>query len=155
VIPPSWMDKGEVDRARNLCSAISQQGFVRHVIYNSSAAGGKNHGVGPIQQNHDVEQVFREAFENARLRFGFTNLRFHVTYMEELWKKYSRPSILSGKYPLPVHFRRKVYLLSTRDRGRLGGYIIEQHFDVSVSSQEATTICSRRFFDGSSDFQGV
>ena len=41
--------------------------------------------------------------------------------MEELWKSYTRPPILKGKYPFSLPPDRDVYLTSVRDMGRLAG----------------------------------
>jgi hypothetical protein len=46
--------------------------------------------------------------------------------MEEFWKHYTRPSILTGKYPLPTHcWLTPIYLTSVHDMGRLAGLAIE------------------------------
>ena len=38
-----------------------------------------------------------------------------------MWKSYTRPPILSGKYPFSLPPERAVYLTSVRDMGRLAG----------------------------------
>ena len=40
---------------------------------------------------------------------------------QELWKSYTRPSILKGSYPFSLPPDRPVYLTSVRDMGRLAG----------------------------------
>ena len=40
---------------------------------------------------------------------------------QELWKSYTRPSILRGSYPFSLPLDRPVYLTSVRDMGRLAG----------------------------------
>lgn len=117
------LDKEEVQRARNLCSVILRCPQIQRVVYNS-AEGAPDHGVDRIQQKHDVEQVFIEAIETNHAPFQFTSLRAAL-FMEELWKRYTRPSILNGKYPLPVNRKRQVYLVNVRDFGRLAGTILE------------------------------
>ena len=44
--------------------------------------------------------------------------------MEELWKKYTRPSILKGTFPFSVPTDRKIHLTSVRDMGRIAGTCI-------------------------------
>jgi hypothetical protein len=44
--------------------------------------------------------------------------------MEDFWKKYTRPSILDGKFPFSIPSDRKVYLTSVRDMGRLAAMIL-------------------------------
>jgi hypothetical protein len=143
------LDTLEVQRAKNLCRGLltlqqsSQQPAVDRplvVVYNSAAAP-PNHGVQRIQQKHDVEHVFRDTMEkhyvtdnnqqvddNSRSPSNnsliFVSLRANI-FMEEFWKHYTRPSILTGKYPLPTHWSTPIYLTSVRDMGRLAGLAIE------------------------------
>ena len=126
------LDLKEVERAKNLCAAI-QKSCIQRVVYNSAAAS-KDHGVARIQQKHDVERVFQTAIENetSNSTFQFTSLRANL-FMEELWKHYTRPQILGGKYPLPVHRRRKIYLVSVRDLGRLAGRLLMGETDGTIS----------------------
>lgn len=125
------LDTGEVERARNLAFAILQEkNKIRNLVYNSAAAH-ENHGVGRIQQKHDVEDVFKEtvtAFNKGTKgsrTMAFTSLRANI-FMEELWKHYTRPTILGGTYPLPVPSSRKIYLVSVRDMGRLAGTVFKE-----------------------------
>lgn len=112
------LDTSEVSSARNLRDALDDD--VRTIVYHS-AAGAKDHGVKRIQQKHDVEKILSK----RRLGHGrLTSLRASL-FMEELWKNYTRPQILQGKYPLPVHRWRKIYLTSVRDIGRLAGAILQ------------------------------
>ena len=87
--------------------------------YNSAAAE-PSHRVTRIAQKHEVEDVF-----DAESNFiAVTHLRANL-FMEELWKQYTRPSILKkGKYPFAVPPTRDVYLTSVRDMGRLAGCIL-------------------------------
>lgn len=129
------LDTGEVTRAENLARVIlSEKNRIRHIVYNSAAAQG-NHGVGRIQQKHDVEKVFERAVQernddmhdrkgSATIPLSFTALRANI-FMEELWKSYTRPQILNGTYPLPVPSSRKLYLVSVRDLGRFAGTIMK------------------------------
>jgi hypothetical protein len=107
------------------------------VVYNSAAAE-DGHGVRRIAQKHDVERAFRDgtvvddggsndanANEGASSpsSYTFVSLRANL-FMEELWKGYTRPAILRGKYPFSVDANRDVYLTSVRDMGRLAGTIL-------------------------------
>jgi NmrA-like family len=115
------------------------------VVYNSAAAC-PDHGVRRIAQKHQVEDVMKQAAAAAQPALAssddnsssaaaapfptppliFVSLRANI-FMEELWKKYTRPSILNGTYPLPVNFWTPIYLTSVRDMGRLAALWIERH----------------------------
>ena len=69
--------------------------------------------------------------EPNKPKFQFSSLRATL-FMEELWKRYTRPQILAGKYPLPVHRGRKIYLVSVRDLGRLAGTLLMQDHEMST-----------------------
>lgn len=140
------LDTGEVDRAKNLAAAIQtflsstssststtsastslpSSSSLRRIVYNSSAAE-KNHGIHRIQQKHDVETVFRDMIhaigKNGNHECVFASLRANL-FMEDFWKKYTRPSILDGKFPFSIPSDRKVYLTSVRDMGRLAAMIL-------------------------------
>ena len=109
------------------------------VVYNSVAAP-PTHGVQRIQQKHDVEQVFREAIvvsdhhPQSPNNLVFVSLRANI-FMEELWKHYTRPSILTGKYPLPTNWVTPIYLTSVRDLGRLAGLAIETNGEFLLNNQ--------------------
>ena len=92
------LDKGEVDRARNLAFVIgNERNKIRHIVYNSAAAH-EGHNVGRIQQKHDVEAVFENTVRRYNVDHSgtgsqetltFTSLRANI-FMEELWKRYTR-----------------------------------------------------------------
>lgn len=107
------LDTGEVRRARHLAQSLRASG-VAHVVYNSAAAE-PTHSVVRISQKHDVEEVFASEFG-----LPATCLRANL-FMEELWKSYTRPPILKGKYPFSLPSDRPIYLTSVRDMGRLAG----------------------------------
>jgi len=150
------LDTGEVRRAQILASIIvegrkDRSNSIRHVVYNSAAAQ-ENHGVKRIAQKHSVEKVFGDAVRDYNDSLGggnncnkktmsFTSLRAWL-FMEELWKSYTRPQILSGTYPLPVPGWRKIYLVSVRDLGRLAGFIIS-HDAVASNSCTPSSSCVR------------
>jgi hypothetical protein len=129
------------------------------VVYNSAAAP-PNHGVRRITQKHQVENVFQSAImsdsEISTLPSSlssssskslsnppspsliFVSLRANI-FMEELWKSYTRPSILGGKYPLPLNGWTPIYLTSVRDMGRLAGLWIRQYRIMRGQSKILTT----------------
>jgi uncharacterized protein YbjT (DUF2867 family) len=115
------LDTGEVDRAHNLIHALLK-GNVRNVVFNS-AAGEDGHGVERIRQKHDVERAFVLASRDDDVLLSFTSLRANL-FMEELWKRYTRPSILKGTFPFSVPSDRPIYLTSVRDMGRLAGTVL-------------------------------
>jgi hypothetical protein len=124
------LDTKEVDRATYLCKILLKNN-IRNIVFHS-AVGEKENGVQRIQQKHDVEQVFL-----SQNNLFFTSLRANLL-MEELWKGYTRPSILKGKFPFMVPSSRPIYLTSVRDMGRLAGAILaSQH---SQLHSEATAV---------------
>ena len=118
------LDTLEEARARTLAKAIKESSPDCHVVYNS-AAGEPEHGVKRIQQKQDVEKVFFKEFKGV----PFTSLRANL-FMEELWKKYTRPAILNGKFPFSVPPDRQIYLVSVRDMGKLAGTCIANEIEI-------------------------
>ena len=125
------LDTSEVSSARNLC--ISLHGDVKCIIYNSAVGVKDHHGVRRIQQKHDIEEILSKRSCPCHV----TSLRANF-FCEEVWKKYTRPSILQGRYPLPVNWWRKLYWTSVRDMGRLAGDIItkdaEKYPDIKTNN---------------------
>jgi hypothetical protein len=138
------LDTAEVDRAHNLARAIisfnynatrggngtmEHSAIIKRVVYNSAAASIKDKCIPyRIAQKHAVEGIFRNKYivgcgDVASL--PFVSLRANL-FMEELWKSYTRPSILAGKYPFAIPSDRYVYLTSVRDMGRLAGTVLQQ-----------------------------
>mmetsp|Transcript_78 Transcript_78/g.146 ORF Transcript_78/g.146 Transcript_78/m.146 type:complete len:357 (-) Transcript_78:46-1116(-) len=127
------LDTSELSSARNLRDALDDD--VRTIVYHS-AAGAKDHGVKRIQQKHDVEEILsKRRSGHGRLTILRANL-----FMEELWKNFTRPQILQGKYPLPVHRFRKIYLTSVRDIGRLAGAILQSRETEENENENAIRI---------------
>jgi uncharacterized protein YbjT (DUF2867 family) len=138
------LDTGEVDRARRLLAAIlhshrqaaaavaegdnsnnkNNHHVIRSIVYNSAAAE-VGHGVNRIAQKHMVDQIFLDgSSQSGNSYFSYTSLRANL-FMEELWKSYTRPSIINkGKYPFSIPPDRPIYLTSVRDMGRLAGTIL-------------------------------
>ena len=141
------LDDGEVRRATNLAlaiyksnsdidhgrrgggddsSTVALHSMLTRVVYNSAAAE-DGHGVCRIMQKHDVERAFREVIVVSTTSdasdSSFVSLSANL-FMEELWKGYTRPAILRGRYPFSVRPDQNVYLTSVRDMGRLAGTIL-------------------------------
>lgn len=129
------LDRAEEDRARVLAQAMTATGKPPcHVVYNS-AAGEPNHGVDRIQQKQDVEQIFRIEFP----WIPFTSLRANL-FMEELWKGYTRPAIIKGKFPFATPPDRKIYLTSVRDMGRIAGSCLQEKTEIGSTLNVASDV---------------
>jgi hypothetical protein len=63
-------------------------------------------------------------------------------FMEDLWKDYTRPSILEGKFPLPLNGWIPIYLTSVRGVGRLAWLWI-RHFGVMIGNANTRTTPTR------------
>jgi uncharacterized protein YbjT (DUF2867 family) len=141
------LDNSEVSSAQTLCDALHED--VKSIVYNS-AAGAKDHGVTRIQQKHDIETILSKRKCPCRV----TSLRANI-FGEEIWKEYTRPEILKGKYPLPVSWWRKIYLTSVRDMGRLAGAIIakekNENTHSSVDGSDSTMTTSIRILNVAGD----
>lgn len=137
------LDTGEVDRARRLLAAVlhshhhpaetaagdnndsnNNHDVIRSIVYNSAAAE-VGHGVDRIAQKHLVDQLFIDGSQQSGHNYySYTSLRANL-FMEELWKSYTRPSIINqGKYPFSIPSDRPICLTSVRDMGRLAGTIL-------------------------------
>ena len=103
-------DLEEVPRAKRLAAAMRAAG-VPTAAYNS-AADPPSAGIDRAIQKRDVEQAFADA------GIGGVDLRATL-FMEELWKSYTRPAVLRGKFPFSVPPDRPVSLTCVRDMGRL------------------------------------
>lgn len=137
------LDAAEVDRAHNLaraiitfnynaargCGEMMEHSKIRRVVYNSAAAAVEDKCIPyRIAQKHAVECVFNNKYivgSGDMASLSFISLRANL-FMEELWKSYTRPAILAGKYPFAIPSNRYVYLTSVRDMGRLAGTILQQ-----------------------------
>ncbi|MBD0334387.1 MAG: NmrA family NAD(P)-binding protein [Cyanobacteria bacterium Co-bin13] len=108
-------DPLEVERAERVARA-AQKANIRHLVYNSAGGADRNSGIGHIEQKHRVEQVFTQAVPTTLLRA--------CLFMEEFWKKYTRPSILKGTFSFAVQPDRPLHLITTRDMGRVAAYVI-------------------------------
>jgi hypothetical protein len=138
------------------------------VVYNSSAAENNHAGNVPRRalQKHEVEMVFRRELlgnkndatttsgEDLHVNDGggsdgggggcasFVSLRANL-FMEDFWKKYTRPSILNdGKFPFSIPSDRKLHLTSVRDMGRLAGTILMSQYRQEEQSPSSSTSSS-------------
>lgn len=113
----SQADPAEVDRAQRVAAA--KQANIQHLVFNSAGGADRNSGIPHIEQKDEVERVFREA------ELPTTMLR-SCLFMEEFWKKYTRPAILKGKFRFSVQPDRPLHLISTKDVGRVAAAVMQQ-----------------------------
>lgn len=110
-------DPKEIDRARRVAAAAKQAG-IDHFVYNSSGGVDRNSGIAHIEQKFQVEQVLKQA------GLPTTMLRACL-FMEEFWKRYTRPAILKGTFSFAVPPDRPLHLITTKDMGRVAAYVIK------------------------------
>ena len=105
------IEEREVPRAAALAAAFAATPKPPLVVYNSASAP-DNTGIPRIEQKHAVEEVLREALPGR-----VAVLRAHL-FMEELWKTYTRPSIVTKRtYAFSVRRDKPLCLTSVRDMG--------------------------------------
>ncbi|MEC4812073.1 MAG: NmrA/HSCARG family protein [Scytonema sp. PMC 1069.18] len=110
-------DPQEVERA-NRVAQVAKKADIKHLVYNSAGGADRNSGVSHIEQKYKVEQVFKEA------GLPTTMLRACL-FMEEFWKKYTRPSILKGTFPFSIQPDKPLHLITTKDMGRVAAHVIK------------------------------
>ncbi|WP_017316575.1 NmrA/HSCARG family protein [Mastigocladopsis repens] len=110
-------DPQEVERAKRVAE-VAKKAEIRHFVYNSAGGVDRNSGVSPIEQKYKVEQVLK----NAGLP---TTMLRACLFMEEFWKKYTRPSILKGVFPFSIQPNKPIHLITTKDMGRVAAYVIK------------------------------
>ena len=104
------IEEREVPRAAALAAAFAATPKPPLVVYNSASAP-DNTGIPRIEQKHAVEEVLRAALPRVAV------LRAHL-FMEELWKTYTRPGILTKRtYAFSVRRDKPLCLTSVRDMG--------------------------------------
>lgn len=128
----SQADPAELERAQRLAQA-AEASTLEHWIYNSSGGAERNSGIRHIEQKHQVEQIFQAA------GLPLTNLRACL-FMEEFWKKYTRPGILKGKFRFSVQPDRPLHLLSAQDLGRVAATILGRSDYVGRSIELASDV---------------
>lgn len=109
-------DSHEIERARRL-ARVALNAEVKHLVYNSAGGAERNSGVSHIEQKYQIEQIWRQA------GLPTTMLRACL-FMEEFWKKYTRPSILKGVFSFSLQPDRPLHLITTKDLGRIAAYAI-------------------------------
>jgi uncharacterized protein YbjT (DUF2867 family) len=110
-------DPLEVERAKRFAE-VAKQFEIKHFVYNSAGGVERNSGISHIEQKYKVEQILKGA------GLPTTMLRACL-FMEEFWKKYTRPSILKGKFPFSIQPDRPLHLISNKDIGRIAAYVIK------------------------------
>jgi len=110
-------DPAEVARAQRLAAALRATGRVQLVVYNSAGGRGKETGISQVEQKHKVEDIFSES--------GVPLCALQATlFMEELWKKYTRPGILQGQLTWSTPPEKPIQFLAARDIGLAAGYAL-------------------------------
>ncbi|AFY34611.1 NmrA/HSCARG family protein [Calothrix sp. PCC 7507] len=109
-------DPLEVERAKRVAQA-AKQANIKHFVYNSAGGADRNSRIAHIEQKYKVEQILKAA------GLPTTMLRACL-FMEEFWKKYTRPSILKGVFPFSVQPDKPLHLITTKDMGRVAAYVI-------------------------------
>lgn len=107
----------EIERAKTLVK-VAKQAEIKHFVYNSAGGVDRNTKVSHIQQKAQIEQVIKEAGLPA------TMLRACL-FMEEFWKKYTRPGILKGTFRFSIQPDKPLHLITTKDMGRIAAYVIQ------------------------------
>jgi uncharacterized protein YbjT (DUF2867 family) len=110
-------DPFEVERAKRVVE-VAKQFEIKHFVYNSAGGVDRDSGISHIEQKYKVEQILKGA------GLPTTMLRACL-FMEEFWKKYTRPSILKGKFPFSIQPNRPLHLISNKDIGRIAAYVIK------------------------------
>lgn len=110
-------DPLEVVRAKRVAQA-ALSADIKHCVYNSAGGADRNSGISHIEQKYKVEQILKEA------GLPTTMLRACL-FMEEFWKKYTRPSILKGVFRFSVQPDKPLHLIANQDMGRIAAYVMK------------------------------
>ncbi|MGL5794944.1 MAG: NmrA/HSCARG family protein [Waterburya sp.] len=110
-------DPQEIARAKRLAN-VAKQANITHLVYNSAGGVERDSGISHIEQKYKIEQVLKQA------GLPTTMLRACL-FMEEFWKKYTRPSILKGVFSFSLQPDRPIHLITTKDMGRVAAYTIK------------------------------
>ncbi len=106
----------EIERAKTVVK-VAKKAEIKHFVYNSAGGVDRNTKVSHIQQKFQIEQVIKAADLPA------TMLRACL-FMEEFWKKYTRPGILKGTFRFSIQPDKNLHLITTKDMGRVAAYVI-------------------------------
>ena len=110
--------------ARALKAAFERDGRQRHLVFNATAGVGRSASMPrPMQIKAAVEDHFSST--SAGGGFTFTSVR-PAMFMEEFWKRYTRPQILSGTFTLALHPDTPLQLTAVHDVGRLAAEALRQ-----------------------------
>lgn len=110
-------DPLEIERAHRV-ARVALQADIKHFVYNSAGGADRNSGIGHIEQKYKVEQILKQA--------GLpTTILRACLFMEEFWKKYTRPSILKGVFRFSIQPNRPLHLITTKDMGRVAAYVMQ------------------------------
>eukprot|EP00878_Enallax_costatus_P000843 GHUV01000969.1.p1 GENE.GHUV01000969.1~~GHUV01000969.1.p1 ORF type:complete len:375 (+),score=124.40 GHUV01000969.1:138-1262(+) len=106
-------DPAELARATalaQLLSSSSESRGLQLVVYNGSAGRGSKAGITQMDQKHAVEDVLLGA--------GLPGLMLESTmFMEEFWKKYTRPGLINGTFTFSLPGDQPLQLVAARDLG--------------------------------------
>ncbi len=116
----------EIERAKTVVK-IAKKAEIKHFVYNSAGGVDRNTKVSHIQQKAHIEKIIKEASLPA------TMLRACL-FMEEFWKKYTRPGILKGTFRFSIQPDKPLHLITTKDLGRVAAYVI-QHPDKYIGKE--------------------
>lgn len=112
----SKIDTREVERAK-IVAQVAKNANINHLVYNSAGGADRNSGISRIEQKYQVEQIFKQAVPTTMLRA--------CLFMEEFWKKYTRPSILKGRFAFSIQPDKPIHLLANQDMGRVAAYVMQ------------------------------
>lgn len=107
----------EIARAKTVVR-VAKKAQIKHFVYNSAGGVERNTKVSHIQQKAQIEQIIKAANLPA------TMLRACL-FMEEFWKKYTRPGILKGSFKFSIQPDKPLHLITTKDMGRIAAYVIK------------------------------
>lgn len=107
----------EIERAKTVVR-VAKKAQIKHFVYNSAGGVERNTKVSHIQQKAQIEQIIKAGNLPA------TMLRACL-FMEEFWKKYTRPGILKGSFRFSIQPDKPLHLITTKDMGRVAAYIIK------------------------------
>ncbi|MDF5722661.1 MAG: NmrA family NAD(P)-binding protein [Rhizonema sp. PD37] len=119
-------DEREVERAKQVALA-AKKANIKHLVYNSAGGAERNSGITRIEQKFKVEQILKEAGNPT------TMLRACL-FMEEFWKKYTRPSILKGVFRFAIQPDKPLHLITTKDMGSIAAYVMK-HRDKYIGKE--------------------
>lgn len=112
----SKIDTREVERAK-IVAQVAKNANIKHLVYNSAGGADRHTGISRIEQKYQVEQIFKQAVPTTMLRA--------CLFMEEFWKKYTRPSILKGRFAFSIQPDKPIHLIANQDMGRVAAYVMQ------------------------------